>query len=310
MTNAVVPSVAANAPVPAPNTAATPPAEATENTVAASGEASEAAPPPDVLDAAGRAAKKAREDARRHREREAQANQTAAQVAAIKRENERLAQENKSFHEWRQGLSKDPYAALKQLGMTEEDLARRAITAGSPEEKIAQLHAQIEQERKDRKELEDRWNREKTDQIRSNAQKQLVEAANDEAKFPLLSQQPDEVIINQAYVTLQKIQSTIDPATGLPVDTSKMTYDDICYVLERLWEVKHSSKKKTAASNSKEPVTTPKESAAPEKKPSTNTLTNKLTSQKFVLPKNFEQLSDREQRKVMAEQLRASGMAK
>jgi hypothetical protein len=266
---------------------------------------------PDPLSQASKAAKKAREDARINRERVAQADQQRNQVDSVRRENERLQRENQAAREYQQRLKADPYKALKDLGMTEEDLARRSIMEGSPEQRMAQLQAQLDQEKGDRKALEDRLTGEKNAQIRAQAQKDLVSAAADETKYPHLSQQPPDVIVHMAYNTLAKITSTIDPGTGLPIDASKMSYDDVCYVLETLYETHSSSRSKSAASKAKELIDSAKDPAAIDKKPSTKTLTNKLSGQKTkIIEVDHSKLSDRESRKILADQLRAQGVAK
>lgn len=302
-------------PPPAAQTEGTPAGtEAQENTAGAESAPVEGAVTEEsVLSQGQKAAARAREDAKRNRERVEAANRQSAAIDQTRQENERLRQENAQYQAWRESLAKDPYIALKQLGMTEEDLARRAITEGSAEQKIAHLHQQLEQERQARLSFEQKIAQDEANKVRANSQQQLVETARDEKKYPHLAQQPDDVIINQTYVTLQRIENTINPETGRPLGKeylAKMTYDDICFILESSYEHFHSSKASKAASKSKESTGSEKDSVAPEKKPTTKTLTNKLGSQKSVLPKNFDQLPDREQRKLMADQLRQRGMAK
>jgi hypothetical protein len=275
------------------------------------------------LSKAKEAAKKAREGASKNRQILQEKDRTAAQAAQIARENqalrEQLQMSQHQFLQFQQAVHADPKAALRMLGMTEEQLARSFIDQNDPNRELKQLQQELAAERQKREAREKQEQQEREIQGAKNAEKQFVAELEKHAdKYPLISQVPTPVLINQAYKTLWELSQQIDPTTGKNIDPKSIPNEHLFYVLESLWAGHTKGKKSPAAPTTAKPAddsesSDPKEndvSGAPEKKPAIKTLTNKLAQQKFTWPKNFDSLSDREQKKVMAEYARSMNMAK
>ena len=316
---------------------AAPPPPPAQGTPAAPGVANAEGAPPAVeetpvqetppLSKAREAAKKAREGAAKNRAILQEKDRTAAQAAQIARENQALRQQlqmsQAQFQQFQQAYMQNPQQALRMLGMTEEQLARQFISNADPNKQITDLRAEVQRllqkdQEAAQKAQQEEQERQRQMQVEANRRRLISHIETNADKYPLLAEQPPSVIIPAAIQAVNDLSHKIDPNTGLRVDTSQLREEDIAFILESLWENHGKAKKSKAAPKAdKKPeddkaAEDPKEdmSGAPEKKPAIKTLTNKLAQQKFTWPKNFDNLSDREQKKVMAEYVRSMNMAK
>jgi colicin import membrane protein len=247
---------------------------------AAKAEEAEAPVDTEALSRAEAAAKKAREGSRRYREaldaqRRVQAEaQRAAQEAA---ENRRRAEEASRFQE---ELRRDPYAALKKLGMTDQELAERALREGTPENELRTLFQRqqeaLEFERQRREQLEQRLESERQAAVRQQAEANFHRLADDERAYPRLAQLAPTAQLAVAKAALQQIASN-------GYEVGSLSDADVAEACERFLAPKKAAKAAPAA---------PKAAAPPK---SSGTLTNSVTAARATAPRPWEELSDDEQ---------------
>lgn len=311
---------------PAAPAAATTETPADKPTEAAAGEAKDGAPKPDepakptALERAKAAADRERQrQATRRREqferqqmaaeaqrRGAEAAQYQQQLAAERAERERLA-----------GLvakaKEDPLSYLSELGVTADAIAKRALSESTPEAALKRFETELAQERAERerlaKQIADREEADKrrTAQAQADARYRAAEdrflkLAADEAKYPAVA----------SHVALRP-RALVREATQLMIDAKKetgfdYTDEETLEYLESVYSKAQPSKKEAAAKSqdTKSTAETSTGSGNQEKasagKP--RTLTNDGTAQRGSLPANFDELSDAEQKRLMADQLR------
>jgi len=243
-----------------------------------------AAPEPvdtDALERAEAAAKRAREGSRRYREvLEAQQRQQA-EAQRVAREAERLRRENEEARRFQEDLKKDPYAALKGLGMTERDLAERALREGTPEAALHALAERVERAEQARAALENRLAQEQAATARKQAESNFARVADNETAYPRLAQLTDRAQLVIARAALQQIADNGYDVTGFS-DT------DVAEACER-----YLAPKKGAAKAAPKSVVTP--APVPTAKPITKTLTNAVATERAVQPRPWHELTDDEQ---------------
>lgn len=247
-----------------------------------------AAPAPDTADTealerAEAAAKRAREGSRRYREMlEAQQRQQA-EVQRAAREAQRLRQENEEARRLRDDLTKDPYAALKRLGMTDQDLAERALREGTPEAAIHALRENLEQERQARAALEGRLEAERAATVRAQVEANFARVADNETSYPRLSQLSAQAQLAVAQAALRQISNNGYEVAGL-------SDDQVADACERFL----SPKKGKAAAPA--PKLVEKAAPPPTAKPvGSRTLTNAVATERAVAARPWHELSDDEQ---------------
>lgn len=253
-------------------------AEVPADPAEAPAEAVEPAPAEDTgaLERAEQAAKKAREGSRRFRELQAAQQrqaEAAAQQARLMAEYRAQAEEAKKLRDL---LLKDPYAALKELGMTDQDLAERALREGTPEAAMHALRQEFAAERKRIDDLHKSLEREKFEVARQNAELGFTKVADNEVQFPRLAQLDSSRQLSIARTVLQQIA-----ANGY--DTRGLSDEQVAEACERFL-----APKKGAA-------TKPAPAPAPAPKPAGKTLTNAMAQTRAVAPKAWDELSDEEQ---------------
>jgi hypothetical protein len=264
-----------------------------EAEAAKEGEEAAEAPPAvdqDALNRAEAAAKKAREGSRRYREALDSQRKVQAEAERASREsaeNRRKAEEATRFQE---ELRKDPYAALKRLGMTDQELAERALREGTPENEMRVLLQQQQEalaaERQRREALEHRIESERQAAVRQQAEANFYRVADDEGSFPRLSQLAPAAQLAVAQAALQQIASNGYEVGGL----SDAAVAEAC---ERFLAPKRPAKAPPAAAPAKAPPAAP----APSK---SNTLTNAVATTRATAPRPWEELSDEEQISAIA----------
>jgi hypothetical protein len=300
-------ALAALLPDPSPSTALpgaergdlpAPPMQHTEADASSDAEAkaepSEPAPEPEVdrevLERAEAAARKAREGSRRYREvleaqRKVQAEaERAAREAA---ENRRQAEEARRFQE---ELRKDPYAALKRLGMTDQELAERALREGTPENELRSLLQQQQEalaaERQRIQQLEQRLESERQATIRQQAEANFHRVADDERAYPRLAQLEPSAQLAVARAALQQIASN-------GYDVGGLSDPDVAEACERFLAPKRAAK---VAAKTAPPAPAP----APPAPKQSATLTNAVATTRATAPRSWEDMSDDEQLAAIA----------
>lgn len=258
------------------------------------GEAAAAAPVDEALERATKAAAKAREGSRRFKETQEQLRITAQREQQHAQEVERLRRETAAARQREEALLKDPYRALKERGMTDEQLARRAMQENSPEALVLRVQEELQAERAARQALETRLAEER-EAVRAQAVKQqaeaaFFEAAKDAEAFPELAIRRPAVQLAAARAALAQIE-----ANGFP--TRHFTNEQIAEAAEE-W-LKPTTPKKKA-----EPVAPPAPVAKPPlAKTSGKTLTNAQAQTRTAAPAGWDALTEEQQIAHLAAQL-------
>jgi len=229
------------------------------------------------LDRAKAAAAKARESAGRNRQLMDAQKVLSRQNQAAQQRIHALQAQNEQAARFQQQLAQDPYAALKQLGMTEEQLAHRAVREGTPERMIENVQRQLAEERQARLALENRLVTERQNIALRQAETAFVQLTSDDSKFPLLSELPAKTVLLLA-------KSATEELVAQGYDVSDFPDADLCALVEH--KLKEGRRGKRAAA--------PPPEAKP-KPPPIKTLTNSLGTAKHSMPSNFDSLSQDEQ---------------
>lgn len=239
-------------------------------------------PPPEVdteaLERAEAAAQKAREGARKNRElREAQERQRQ-ELQRAAREAEELRKQAEEYKRLQAELDADPYAALKKRGMTEQELAERALREGTPEAALHAIREELKAEREARAALEQRLAAERQAAAAEAARQKFHALADNEEAYPRLA-----ALAHPAQLAI--VQATLKQIADNGYETRGLTDEQVAAAAEKFLSPKNLKKAVAAA----------KTEAAPATKPAVKTLTNAVTSERAVAPRPWEELSDEEQ---------------
>ncbi len=238
-----------------------------------------AAPEPDAaLERAQKAAAKAREGSRRYAATQEQLRQQAAQVQRAAREAEQLRQENAAARRLEAELKADPYKALKARGMTDADLATRAMRENTPEAAMVEIREQLEQERAARVALEQRLTSERQARELIEVEAKFAQVADDEEAYPRLSQLTTHAQLSVVKAALSQIR-----ANGH--DTSQLSDAQVAEACEIYLAPKRALK----------PAVAPVSTVRTVPKPSGKTLTNAMTQTRVVAPAVWDDLSEEQQ---------------
>jgi hypothetical protein len=245
----------------------------------------------EALERAEAAAKKAREGSRRYRETlEAQRKVQAEAERAFRQaaEDRRQAEEAKKFQD---ELRRDPYAALKRLGMTDQELAERALREGTPEQEmrvaLQQQQEALKIERQRIQQLEEDIRNERQAQVRQKAEADFHRLADDERSYPRLSQLSPAAQLAVAQAALQQIANNGYDVGGL-ADT------EVAEACEQFLAPKKAAKAAPAAKSAPAATTTPK---------TNTTLTNAVSTTRATAPRPWEDMTDDEQLAAIAASL-------
>lgn len=238
-----------------------------------------------ALDRAKAAAAKAREGSRRYAAMQEQQREAQAAVQRAAREAEQLRQENAAARAEREAYKKDPYKALKDAGMTDRDLAERALRENTPEAVTQRLADELKAEREARQALENRLEQQAT-QARKAAQIAAAEAkfaqiADDETAYPQLSQLTTPAQLDVVRLALARIEAN-GHNPGVLNDAQ------VAEAAEKYLSMMRKAGKTAAA-----PV--PAAKPASTAKPSGKTLTNAQAQTRMVAPAEWDSLSDEQQ---------------
>lgn len=314
--------------VVAQETSATPPPVVEETPKTEEVKKPEAAPPeppkPSHLERAKAAAERERKAQVLRRQEQVERQRLAQERAELERQlaQERAAREQ-FVSEYRQlqalleEQKKDPLAVLEKLGVPADVIAKRALEANTPDAKIAKLEQLVLEERDARTRLEKQ--REEERQAREEAQRRqevsaraaaahqaFIQAAANEEKYPHLAAhaavRPRALLIEATAI----VQDAYD-RTGIAYED-----EDVLEFLEQQYA--HAAEKAATRPTKKDPVAESKESKTEKTSGSGNqekktageprTLTNDATAVRGSLPANFDELSDPEQKALMADMLR------
>jgi hypothetical protein len=272
------------------------------------------------------------ESARRMRE---QASQEAARARAEADQAIKAAADSKA--ELEKALA-DPLGFMEARGITAEKLAERIVQRGTPDEKISQLEAQLKAyadrviaaERKadeDRKSMEERERRALASQQYEVAKRNMLDTfeKGTDDKFKELNAWADKQAtrrgISKPALIYDEFMTAIDRIKRDPEKSEFLmqgAYSDqeILEWLNEWHEGAYQEPKKDEQKVEGKPSLTeepkPKvEAQAPTDKKAPPTLTNDMAGEvTSFFPDNWDKLSDREQKKLMAEYLRQHGSVK
>jgi hypothetical protein len=244
-----------------------PPAEATKTSDGVDTEA---------LERAEAAAKRAREGSRRFREMQETQQREAAQRQAVQREAERLRQEAEEYRKLKEDLDRDPYAALKARGMTEQALAERALREGTPEQAIHELNRKLERAEQARVALEQRLQLEREESNARQVEQNFLKVADNDERYPRLAQ------LNSA-AQLAVVRASLQQIVNNGYEVSGLSDEQVAEACEKFL----APKKGKAATK-----LAPTAAAA---KPAPKTLTNAVATERAMAPKPWDELSDEEQ---------------
>lgn len=246
----------------------------------------------DALARAEAAARKAREGSRRYREVLESQKRVQAEAERASREaaeHRRRAEEASRFQE---DLRRDPYAALKKLGMTDQELAERALREGTPEHEMRTLLQQQQEalasERQARQRLEQRLESDRQAADRQRLEANFTRLADDERAYPKLSQLASSAQLAVAEAALKQIANN-------GYDVSGFTDDQVAEACEQFLAPKRAPKTAPATPAAKPPVA--------QSSPKTTTLTNQVSAARATAPRPWEELSDDEQIAAIAASL-------
>jgi hypothetical protein len=233
------------------------------------------------IDRARAAAAKARESAGRNRQLMEQQKALERQTAQAQQRIAQLQHENEQARRFQAQLAQDPYAALKQLGMTEEQLAHRAVREGTPEAMIAKIQEQLRQERAERIALESRLVEEKRAIAVRQGENAFVQLTADDSKYPHLSELPPRTVLLLA-------KAEVESLVAQGYDVSDFPDADLAKLVEH--NLATGKRKKAPPAGTQDAQSKPGQKAPPAR-----TLTNSLGSRKASMPPNFDSLSQDEQ---------------
>lgn len=242
-----------------------------------------------ALERATKAAARAREGSRRYAETQRQLSEQSAQRQHIERQAAQLRQENAAAKQREEALLKDPYKALKDRGMTDVQLAERAMRENTPEAATMRLEAALEAERNARVALENRLASEQQAAARQRVEADFVSEADNETAYPRLSQLNASVQLTVATAALRQIA-----ANGY--DVSRFSHAQVAEACEAYLAPKRAGKTTAAA-----PVPKP---VVP--KPSGKTLTNAQAQTRTVAAASWDDLSEEQQMAHLAASLVSS----
>lgn len=226
---------------------------------------------------------RAREGAAKARARVQRERQLQGQAAQLRHAQESQAGELARLRSLEQTLRADPLAALKALGLTTEQMARRAIEEGKPESAIAALQEQLSQERAARQAFEQRIAQGSQAQQRAQAEEVFVRDASNATRFPALAGVSRHILLAAGK---QFAQDTVARGFGPPTNAQ---------LLELLNEAFLSS-----APPAKAPPT-PEKPKVPTQSLSNETVTRNWT---WTPPPDWDSLSGAERDKALAQMIR------
>jgi len=271
----------------APAQAAPPPEEARRDRVARAVEA---------VKAGWRQKKDARAAERRAAEERDRAVAQASQLAA----------QNRQMQEVLQRLRQDPLRALEERGATPDAVNQRLVEEASPEGKIARLERELREFQRKQAEREERDRQAAQQQAQARTREETTQAylrlVSDDKKYPALSRQAKEMPSALIAATLD-VARTLYQRTGL-----RYTDAEIADYLESFYggAPAGATQGTTGSARGRESERNGHERTGQEgttRAGGTRTMSADHAAIRARLPKNFDDLPDAEQNRLLAQQL-------
>jgi hypothetical protein len=272
------------------------------------GAAAKVAAKPTPIDAAHAAQERARKGSARQRELEEQRSTLAqkavladAEIARLKGIVSSAEPGARELAQLREQAKSDPRAVAKALGIDVGKLAEALVTEGTPEAQIASLQARIDKmeaaEAQARKEATERQQRAEFEARERQAEKDFVAKAKDLGDS-WLNALPEPRLIRLANLAAEELIAENRKA-GRP-DGAGLSFDKLVDYLRTEYGPKAPEKPATPRAAEEATEKASKKPTPP------STLTNRTGTTRVVQPTDFDKLPDREQRRIMGEQLQAA----
>lgn len=259
-----------------------------------------------AYDKAKVAAEKAKKGAAANRKLREQGLQLQQQLERqLERQSQHTSTLESQLREASQHLEhvmRDPLGFLKAKGVSPQDLAKRVALDGSPEGQIEALRAELQSTQQQlRAQAEAAREREEATR-RAQIENAYKQEAADAAKYPHLATVHHDFILSRTKEIVTELwrRHSADPvgfrrATGYSSPGEIPSSDFLTYLNDTYKPApqKQATEVATETSGKK-----------------TATITNKLASAKHAAPIDFAKMSDRQQKKVMAEQFRQLGIGR
>jgi|SRR5580658_1057318 hypothetical protein len=157
----------------------------------------------DALDRVQRGAAKARAAASQRREMQAQREQATRDAEAARGQAARLNQDLQAVNARLENFRKDPLSALQTMGVSPEEIARRAIEANTPEARIASVHEELQAEKKELQKLRQEILQEKQQAAVKTETERFLKESADPKLYPTLADVSPRTIMARAWEIVQ-----------------------------------------------------------------------------------------------------------
>ena len=245
---------------------------------------------------------KAKRGSQRNRRLIEERSRLQAESPQRAQEADRLRQENLRYQENQQRLTRDPLAAMRELGVKAEDVAARAIADNTPEGKIQSVLEALNQEKQAREALEQRIQDQQITQDTVRRQRQFVKESQNEELYPKVADLAPEVVLSAAKDIIANI-----PQSSRGSVTNKMVLD---FMEWKLTQHSKSRQEARAAKTKPEETTQETQTTTPAAQATPKTLTNKQSTSKWTRPPDLEKLSDADQKRHLVRYLDSLKAAK
>jgi hypothetical protein len=257
--------------------------------------AQDAAPTGSPLSRAQAVAKRAKAAALRDAQMKAERSRLAEQNNRSQAEVQALRAQAQQATQTLEAIKRDPLAVLKQLGIKNDELYRRAAQEGTPEARIEALAAQLEAERKARIALETQTATEKEQVQYKRIEQDFVTRSKDAALYPALASTPSAILLAAG--------------TKLAIDARKRTGHDYSNseILSGLNKIYAAHQASTGATRKEVPQASDSPSTGSQARanPSpSRTISNALASRSFTQPSNFDDLTGPERTKALVDMVK------
>jgi chromosome segregation ATPase len=266
----------------APTGSTSPAAAGTEEAATSEAEVSASKRAKDAADKARKGAQKNRELQEQHQRLEQQRQYEAQQ-------SQQLQAQLEQANSYIRMLTQDPVTAMKQLGVSPEEIAKRMAMDGSPEAQINGLKEQIQAQRAELKRMQDEAQGKQDALRREQLENEYKQEAQNPRKYPnLASVHPDFILAATEKLIQQLARKGYDPR--------RFSNHDLLQYLDSTYS-KNEAKMETQEDTS--PSDAPKKTA---------TITNKLQTAKHVAPPDPAKMTDRQWKKWAAEELKRTAI--
>ena len=244
------------------------------------------------LDRAKAAADKAKRAASNYRRLQAEHDRQTRELEGQRYRMRQLEQQAQRGTSLEEALRSDPLAALKQAGLTPEQLVQASLKDGTPDAKIEALAAQLAAERKERETLQQTIRQREAQERDARAVAEFQRAGADATRYPALAHLPPDLLTMMGRQVAQEARARYIRETGTaPVITDRQILSYLNTKLTKAADPKApvatsaKAPPATTATKPKAPPATPGAKAQPE---APRTLTNKAGN--VSRPSNWDAL--------------------